>query len=292
MSSVSTVNIFVYTEDSGRRTYTMEEVKNADMQLNSIYTLDKIEEIVKNKLPYTPQTYASLRQITEGKAFAPLPEIAKNAYDDFIDHHSLDLRYRFKDWPQVRRLINIFSPSLSFPQEIIKHIVQNLRFQDLVSYSEVTPKASRESQVVFEELAISNGYALCTQSFPFSISHINYLTTLSFLKEHVYDSHKNSSVNIRTVMIQCGKSDTLKYIFKNENAFAFQSSLDLTENESFFDKICDYKSCTLQERAVFCSLVHIRYTPLTCRQTFLLKRFEKNIKKELTAENAKQLTQK
>lgn len=288
MSIANSVNIYVY-EDSGRHTYTLEVVKMVGFQFDPIYFLDKIEEIVKNNLPYTPYPYDSSRQIAQEKASTLLPEIAKLAYENFITHHSPSTQpYRFNDWPQVRRFLNIFSPSLPFPQEIIKIIGQNLRFADLITYSEVNLKAYRESQAVFEELAISNGYTLCNQSFPFSISHIDYLKTLSFFKENVYDTHKNAGDSLRSVMIQCAKSDTIKHIFRWDNAVKFQSSLDISGDDSLFEKICNDKVCTLYDRAVFCSLAHTRSTALTFRQAFLLKRFEKNIKKALTAENATQ----
>jgi|GEM_PF-5949948 len=284
MSGINSVNLFIQNDGHA---YTSIDAKTAGFQMNPVKLLDTIEEILIKKLPYTPHDCRT--QVAPEEARSQLKDIAKCAFDNFQTDYAFKYRfhYRDKDWPQVRRFIKVYLHSLPFPQEVIEIIIKNLGFAALTTYSTVCLKANQESKVkvVFEKLAVANGYAYCNQNFSFTISHINYLKTLSFFKEKVYETHSTSSDNIRSLMIQCAKSDALKYLFKWDNTVTFQSSLDRAGNDSLFDCISNSKLCTLQERAVFCSLVRSRTTQLTVRQEFLQKRFEKDIKKALVAEN-------
>jgi FKBP-type peptidyl-prolyl cis-trans isomerase len=277
MSGINSVNLFIQNDGHA---YTSIDAKTAGFQMDPVKLLDTIEKILEKNLPYTPHDCRT--QVAPEEARSQLQGIAKCAFENFQTEYASKYRfhYRDKEWPQVRRLIKVYLPSLPFPQELIEIIIKNLGFEALTNYSTVCLKANQECQVkvVFEKLAVANGYTYCNQNFSSTISHFNYVKTLSFFKEKVYETPLTSN-NERLFEIQRAKALTFRHVFKWESAVTFQNSLDRSNYALSFTYIGNGKLYTLQERAVFCSFFRSRITAHTYRETFCLQRHEKQIKK-------------
>lgn len=277
MINFNTYNIYTFQTSSGQRAYTLESTENPALYSNAIHLLDKLEEVVGKDLPYVPSSASYAKSFTNEEAIAILPQIAKLAQDHFMTHHAHDRWYRNKDWPRVKRFLNILAPTLPVPQETINHIGDRLNFRSLVAYSGVNVKAQRESQAIFENLAKLHGYTYCKENFALSISPIDYLKVLSCFKENAYKG--DPSFKLLFLMAQ---KDTIRAIFRMETPLSFHSSLSLSEDKSLFALIGDGRRCNPKERAVLCSFAHSRPLPSLPGAQFLLGSNTSWVKQELT----------